>query len=104
MSRLRLVRLSCDEIADGCPVVALASSASRRSSDVREKFEAGINAHLDILDRCLSSAEAEQNRDKSMAALSMMVGALLLSRVVNTDALSRRFLETATKELLASTQ
>ena len=93
-----------DEIADGCPVVALASSASRRSSDVREKFEAGINAHLDILDRCLSSAEAEQNRDKSMAALSMMVGALLLSRVVNTDALSRRFLETATKELLASTQ
>jgi hypothetical protein len=38
-----------------------------------------------------------------MATLATLVGALLLSRVVKDDALSRRFLAAAASELLAST-
>jgi TetR/AcrR family transcriptional repressor of nem operon len=91
-----------DAIAEGCPVAALASDASRHSDAVREKFEAGIKGHLDILDRLASPAEGEQQRDKSMATLSTMVGALLLSRVVKDEALSRRFLAAAASELVAS--
>ncbi|MBB4200469.1 TetR family transcriptional regulator [Rhodoblastus sphagnicola] len=91
-----------DEIAEGCPLVALASDASRHSDAVREEFEAGIKGVLEILDQSVAPAEGEPTRDKSLATLSMMAGALLLSRVVNDEALSRRFLTAAASELVAS--
>ncbi|MCW2318813.1 hypothetical protein M2322_004382 [Rhodoblastus acidophilus] len=91
-----------DQIAEGCPLVALASDASRRNDAVREEFETGIKGILEILDRSVAPVEGEPMRDKSLATLSIMADALLLSRVVNDEALSRRFLAAAANELLAS--
>jgi TetR/AcrR family transcriptional repressor of nem operon len=84
-----------EEKMDGCPIVALGSDAARQSSDVKASFEAGIKAHLEILGRLIGETDGEEPSGKAMAILSTMVGALILSRVVNDESLSKRFLQAA---------
>src|SRR3954451_11394869 len=72
-----------EERMDGCPIVALGSDAARQGSDVKASFEAGIEAHLEILGRLIAGTDGEEPNRKAMAILSTMVGALTLSRVVN---------------------
>ena len=89
-----------DEKMDGCPIVALGSDAARQGSDVKASFEAGIKAHLEILSRLIVENNGEEPTGKAMAILSMMVGALTLSRVVNDERLSKRFLQSAAESVL----
>jgi TetR/AcrR family transcriptional regulator, transcriptional repressor for nem operon len=90
-----------DDGGKGCPLVALGADAARNSPTLRRSFEAGIKAHLDVLDRTMPAVSAATARDSSIAALSMMIGALLMSRVVEDKALSRRILDAAARSLLA---
>lgn len=83
------------EKADGCPIVALGSDAARQGSDVKASFEDGIKAHLELLDQWIGEADGEKPRKKAMAILSTMVGAVVLSRVVNDKKLSTQFLQAA---------
>ncbi len=89
------------EKADGCALAALAPEAARLSPALRQAFEAGINNHLDILDGLMTPAPGQDVRDQSIAALSTMVGALVLSRAVDDEQLSNRFLKAAAESLLA---
>ena len=89
-----------DEKMDGCPIVALGSDAARQGSDVKASFEAGIKAHLEILGRLIVENNGEEPTGKAMAILSTMVGALTLSRVVNDERLSKRFLQSAAESVL----
>ncbi len=89
------------EKADGCALAALAPEAARRSPALRQTFEACINNHLDILDGVVPPEPGKAVRDRSIAALSTMVGALVLSRAVDDEQLSNRFLKAAAESLLA---
>ena len=89
-----------EERMDGCPIVALGSDAARQSTDVKASFEAGIRAHLEVLGHLIGEAEGEEPNEKAMAVLSTMVGALILSRVVNDKRLSKRFLQAAANGVL----
>ncbi len=80
---------------DGCPIVALGSDAARQGADVKASFEAGIRAHLGVLDALISAAGQEKSAGKAMVVLSTMVGALTLSRVLNDPDLARSFLDSA---------
>ena len=80
---------------DGCPVVALGSDAARQSAEVKASFEAGIKQYLELLGRWLGKAEGEQPSSKAMATLSTMVGAVVLSRALNDERLSKQFLQAA---------
>ncbi|MEI3852705.1 MULTISPECIES: TetR/AcrR family transcriptional regulator [unclassified Ensifer] len=99
--RFYLSDLHRGEKADGCALAALAPEAARRSPALRQAFEAGINNHLDILDGVVPPEPGEDVRDRSIAALSTMVGALVLSRAVDDEQLSNRFLKAAAESLLA---
>ncbi|WP_051988231.1 TetR/AcrR family transcriptional regulator [Bosea sp. UNC402CLCol] len=79
------------ERAEGCAFVALASDAARQGPEVKAEFEAGIRANLDMI----ASLSGEENSDALLAKLSMMVGAVLLSRTVNDETLARRILNAA---------
>jgi TetR/AcrR family transcriptional regulator, transcriptional repressor for nem operon len=92
-----------EEKMDGCPIVALGSDAARQSSDVKASFEAGIRAHLEILGRLIGETDGEEANGKAMAILSTIVGALTLSRVVNDEGLSKRFLQAAAKSVQTAT-
>ena len=84
-----------EERMDGCPVVALGSDAARQGSDVKASFEVGIREYLEMLGGWVGEADAEKAGGKAMAVLSTMVGAVLLSRVVNNPDLARAFLDAA---------
>ena len=84
-----------EERMDGCPIVALGSDVARQGSDVKASFEAGIKAHLELLGRLIGETDGTEPSGKTMAILSTMVGALILSRTVNDVRLSKRFLQAA---------
>ncbi|RVM12499.1 TetR/AcrR family transcriptional regulator [Sinorhizobium meliloti] len=89
-----------EEKMDGCPVVALGSDAARQGVDVKASFEAGIREYLDVLGEWIGAADGEEPDGKAMAILSTMVGAVLLSRAVNDEQMSKRFLKTAAESVL----
>ena len=92
----------CAERMDGCPVVALGSDAARQGADVKASFEAGIKEYLEMLGRWVGNGDGdgEEPSGKAMAILSTMVGAVLLSRAVNDERLSKQFLQAAAKGVL----
>jgi TetR/AcrR family transcriptional regulator, transcriptional repressor for nem operon len=84
-----------DTKGEGCALAALGPDVARHSPALRRVFETGIKMHLGILDTLVAPSKGETAHNKSIATLSTMVGALLLSRAVNDKALSERFLRAA---------
>ena len=90
-----------EEMGDGCPVVALGADAARQGADVKASFESGIKKYLEMLGDWIGEPGSEDGADKAMAALSTMVGALVLSRAVNNKRMSKRLLQAAANDVLA---
>lgn len=91
-----------EEKSDGCPLAALGSDAARQSEEVRVPFQDGIEAHLQILDELMPKSESSKPSKpyhKAMAILSLMVGAVTISRIMTDEAISRNVLEAATDEV-----
>jgi TetR/AcrR family transcriptional repressor of nem operon len=86
----------------GCPIVALGSDAARQGAGVKASFEAGIREYLELVGRWVGEADGEEPSGKAMAILSTMAGALLLSRAVNDEDLSKRFLQAAAESVMAA--
>ena len=89
-----------EERMDGCPVVALGSDAARQGADVKASFEAGIREYLELLGRWVGDGDGDEPSGKAMAILSTMVGAVVLSRAVNDERLSKQFLQAAAKSVM----
>ena len=87
------------EKSDGCPIVALSSDVARQGPEVKAPFEAGIKAHLELLGRIVAETGAKDSKAKALTILSMMVGALTLSRAVNDTGLAQALLKNAAKEV-----
>ena len=87
------------EKMDGCPIVALGSDAARQGTDVKASFEAGVKEHLEKLGDFIAGTTGQESDQKAMAILSTMVGALMLSRVVNDPGLARALLDAATNQV-----
>ena len=87
------------EKAEGCPLVALGSDAARQSDEVRRPFADGIRAHFEVLDELMDNANSSNPSGKAMAILSLMVGAVTLSRIVEDEDLSQSILDAAAGEV-----
>ncbi|CDM60588.1 MULTISPECIES: TetR/AcrR family transcriptional regulator [Rhizobium] len=87
------------EKADGCPLVALGSDAARQNAEVRRPFEDGIRAHFEVLDELMGDARSSNPSGKAMAILSLMVGAVTLSRIMEDESLSQGILDAAAGEV-----
>lgn len=93
-----------DNPADGCAFAALAAEAARRSDpQLREVFEEQARGYLDMLCSMLDDQPGASSRDRALAMLSTLVGALLMSRVVVDPQLSDDFLRAATAAVLRTT-
>lgn len=86
------------EKAEGCPLVALGSDAARQSAEVKQPFEDGIRAHFDVLENLVGGAGDPEASEKAMAILSLMVGAVTLSRLTQDETLSQGVLKSAANE------
>jgi len=87
------------EKAEGCPLVALGSDAARQSAEVKQPFEDGIRAHFDVLKNLMGGAGDPEASEKAMAILSLMVGAVTLSRLTQDETLSQGVLKSAADEV-----
>lgn len=87
------------EKAEGCPLVALGSDAARQSLDVRRPFEDGILAHFEVLDELLGDDKTSEPSSTAMAILSLMVGAVTLSRIMEDETISQGILDAAAGEV-----
>jgi TetR/AcrR family transcriptional repressor of nem operon len=87
------------ERAEGCPLVALGSDAARQTAEVKRPFEEGVRAHFKILDTFMDEADGAQSSGKAMAILSLMVGAVTLSRVIDDETLAKDVLDAAAVEV-----
>lgn len=92
-----------DNPADGCAFAALAAEAARRSDpQLREVFEEQARGYLDMLGSMLDDQPGAGSRDRALAMLSTVVGALLMSRVVIDPELSDDFLRAAKAAVLGT--
>jgi Transcriptional regulator len=89
------------ERADGCPLAALGSDAARQSEEVRRPFEDGIRAHFEVLDELMDDAKSSSSSPsgKAMVILSLMVGAVTLSRILEDENLSQSILDAAAAQV-----
>lgn len=87
------------EKAEGCPLVALGSDAARQIAEVRRPFEDGIRAHFEVLEELIGEGDDRARSGKAMAILSIMVGAVTLSRIIEDELLSTSVLDAAASEV-----
>lgn len=88
-----------EEKAEGCPLVALGSDSARQKAEVRLPFEDGVRAHFDVLKNLMGGVDAPETSRKAMAVLSLMVGAVTLSRLIHDESLSQAILRSAASEV-----
>jgi TetR/AcrR family transcriptional regulator, transcriptional repressor for nem operon len=91
-----------DEPGQGCVFAALGADAARSGRIVREAFAEGLEPLIEILAKSAPGSSKAVRRRKALAAMSGLVGALLLARAVGDAKLSDELLDATRRELLAA--
>ena len=85
-----------DRPGEGCIYAALAADVARQNSPaLRRTFTAGLRPLIDTLVRIVPGRSRAARRQKALACLSAMVGALILARAVDDAELSDEILAAA---------
>ncbi|MBP2296533.1 TetR/AcrR family transcriptional regulator [Azospirillum rugosum] len=84
-----------DNITRGCPIATLGGDVVRQPEPVRRAFTDGLRPFIDVLTRLLPGETEEERRAEALAALSEMVGAVILARAVDDPELSDAILAAA---------
>ena len=90
-----------DQPGAGCGLVALAGDAARGGPAVQAAFAEGVQSLVATLQAQMPGASTAEQRAQALAMLSSLVGALLLSRAVGDEALSRELREAVRERLPA---
>jgi TetR/AcrR family transcriptional repressor of nem operon len=90
--------------ADGCPMASLCGDVSRpeRAGPIRAAFTAGLSSLIERLGPLIAGKRKKAPREEVLATVSMLVGALVLSRATEGEPISDEFLSSARKVLLES--
>jgi TetR/AcrR family transcriptional regulator, transcriptional repressor for nem operon len=93
-----------DDPGTGCAVVALGADAARADERVRAAYSGQVENYIDELETLLGGDDGEdpEPRRRAIAAVSEMVGALLISRAVDDPALSDEILTAVRADLAAA--
>lgn len=81
----------------GCPLAALANDVAREPADspVRRRFTRGVEGLAAILANLTPRASRERRRQRSLATLSTLVGAVVLARAVDDEVLADELIRAA---------
>ena len=83
------------DVAGRYAMAALAADVLRESPSARAALTAGLTWHIDRLSRIAPGEDAAGRRRAAVRAWSAMIGALILARVSDDEALSQEFLDDA---------
>jgi TetR/AcrR family transcriptional repressor of nem operon len=81
-------------------MAAMGTDATRHGKDVRRAFADATMAMIDVVADASAGETPESRRDEAIAVISSMVGAVVLSRMVEEPALSDRILAVVRKRLM----
>jgi TetR/AcrR family transcriptional repressor of nem operon len=76
----------------GCPMAALGSEIARQSHTVRRAFTDELRPFIDYLSSIVQGSSGVRRRQKALATLASLVGALIVSRAVDDPTLSNEIL------------
>ena len=88
-----------DDPGHGCLMAAVGSDVARQPRPVRRAFTEGFRARVDALLKLVPGRSAAARRQKALATMAGLVGALMLSRAVDDAKLSDEILEAAAATL-----
>lgn len=91
-----------DAWAEGCPMASLCGDVARpeRAGPIRAAFANGMGALIQRLGTLIAGKRKTAPREEVLATVSMLVGALVLSRATEGLPISDEFLASARKSLL----
>src|SRR5205085_9445811 len=81
----------------GCAIACLAAEAVRQPARVRATFTKGVRDFIEVLPTCVTGRSAAARREKALATMSGMVGAMVLARAVNDPEFSAEILRASAK-------
>jgi TetR/AcrR family transcriptional regulator, transcriptional repressor for nem operon len=84
-----------DNPGAGCPMVALGSDVARGDSSLRRAFTEGLRPLIDVLTQIAPGRSKASQREKALATMAGLVGAVILARAVDDPALSEEILGAA---------
>lgn len=93
-----------DSWAEGCPMASLCGEVARpeRAGAVRKAFTNGLSSLIQRLGTLIAGKRKKVSQEEVLATVSMLVGALVLSRATEGQPISDEFLSAARKALLES--
>ncbi len=91
-----------DAPGQGCMIAALGADIARQPPSVRAAFTTELQDAFELLAQLMPEDAPAQRSDNAIAALSSMVGALILARTVTDERLSDRILKVTTKRVTQS--
>jgi TetR/AcrR family transcriptional regulator, transcriptional repressor for nem operon len=94
----------CDDVADGCPVAALASELARRPRGARTVFQRALREHVHLMEKYIPGATEDERRRKAIALFSGMAGTLTIARAFTEEHDRRKILEGARPFFLKAAQ
>lgn len=83
-----LSRTHRDDLARGCPTAALAAETIRQTSGARMELTRGLKQQIARLSRVAPGETTAQKRRAAIGGWAAMVGAMILARASNDQALS----------------
>jgi TetR/AcrR family transcriptional repressor of nem operon len=81
-----------DSPGGGCATAALGAEAARQGAPLRRAFTDGTKAQLDALTELVPGTTGAARRRRAVVTLSAMLGAVVLARAIDDDALSNEIL------------
>lgn len=84
----------------GCPIAALGSETSRQSPAVRRAFTLRFKEMIDVVSRQSQDWGKPGTHDRALATAATMVGAMVLARAVEDEALAESILNAAKSQLM----
>ncbi len=84
-----------DAPGHGCVIAALATEVGRQPKAIRKAFTRELKSTLKFLGGVMPGKNPSDQFESAATAFSCMVGALILARAVNDDALSNRIMKAA---------
>jgi TetR/AcrR family transcriptional repressor of nem operon len=95
-----LCALHRDDPGTGCPLPNLAAEISRLTPGARGKFTAALEHYLADVQSLMPGVSPSKRRERAIATLSTLMGAMTLARAVSDKALSEEIFESVRHALL----
>jgi len=93
-----------DHPENGCAIAALGPDVARLGPAVRSAMTAGVAGQVAVVEKCLAGegADVAAIRQQALASYAAMVGAMVLARAVDDEALSQEILAAVRAQIPAS--